>query len=914
MLFEKQSPIPILSCDVCQGTGYKGIQRCHECRGMSMGYLARGVWHYFGEPLTRYHIAVRRSRRMLWKFELLGAFLFALACFGIFFWMLSETSLGIAQIYTRSFWTATYAGPKVLFWIGWICISFIVYRIMRVGEPRDSIDKRGYIQDELSEEAEYTSTTSWGEVKSLPRRKRKNIAQSFHAEAQRILEEGYSKADATDNTEMTPVHLFYALLGSTQISNVFIRLGIPVKVLRAKLAERFHGGKTSTMPRLSFDMQQIVLHAYEEAYMARLDQVYVTELLIAVIRQSETLQEMLYDMNVDSQKLTNVVEWIRIRQRLQLQRSAVRRAASHKDKHGLDKAMTAVATPYLNSLSKDLTLAAMYGRLEPCVARDAELQGMFRVVESGRQSILLVGDHGVGKMTLIQGLVQRMIEDAVPSRLQDKRLVQLSTSALLAGTTVSGAQERLLRLMHEVRKAKNIILFIDNIHDLMGAAEGGEGLDVSEALSQFISDGDVLLFATTTADGYTQKIARSQIGSALAKVDVKEMDTNQTIQVLEAKVGVMEYRHKVFYSYDALEAAATFAGNFLHEQQLPESAIELMSEAGSYAKSKKGTNTLVDKEDVAAIVMQKTGVPVSSLTEDESSKLLRLEEEMHKRVIGQTEAVQVVANALRRARAAIRSTKRPIANFLFLGSTGVGKTELAKTIADVYFGGEERMIRIDMSEYQEASGIYRLLGQPGQQGTGLLTEAVRQQPFSLILLDEMEKADPKILDLFLQVFDDGRLTDSVGRVVDFTNTIIIATSNAGTAYIQEGIRLHTPLSEIRETLMRHELKQYFRPEFLNRFDGMVVFTPLEREEVKKIAALMLKRVQSDMEKRGIEFRVEEGGLEALAKVGFDPEFGARPMRRAIQELVENKLAEMVLQGGLQRRDVVVFDGTHFRIN
>jgi len=296
---------------------------------------------------------------------------------------------------------------------------------------------------------------------------------------------------------------------------------------------------------------------------------------------------------------------------------------------------------------------------------------------------------------------------------------------------------------------------------------------------------------------------------------------------------------------------------------------------------------------------------VTTISEDESSKLLRLEEEMHKRVIGQHQAVLLVANALRRARAEIRSQKKPIANFLFLGPTGVGKTELAKTIADVYFGGEDRMIRVDMSEYQDKSGIYRLIGQPGQQGSGILTEAVRQHPFSLVLFDEMEKADPDVLNLFLQVFDDGRLTDSVGRLIDFTNTIIIATSNAGTQYVADQLGKGVELEEIRQSLIRGELKKYYRPEFLNRFDGIVLFRALDREEIKQVAGLMLKRVEKDLEKRGVFLRVDAAALESLADVGFDPEFGARPMRRAIQDTVENNLAELVLGGKLKRRDTVV---------
>ena len=500
-----------------------------------------------------------------------------------------------------------------------------------------------------------------------------------------------------------------------------------------------------------------------------------------------------------------------------------------------------------------------------------------------------------------------MIEDDVPEVLADKRLVQLSTSSLLAGTTVSGAQQRLLQMMQEISKAKNIILFIHNIHDLMGGSET-QGLDVSETLAEYIGAGQVIVFATTTVEGYKQHMNNSQIGGVLSKVDINEMSVDQTIEVLEAQAGFIEYKQKVFFSYEAIEQAANLADKFLYDHRLPSSALSLLKESASYVHAKGQGQGFVQKNDVATVIGQKTGVPVTSITEDESSKLLRLEEEMHKRVIGQHDAVVAVANALRRSRAQVRSTKRPIANFLFLGSTGVGKTELAKTIAEVYFGGEERMIRLDMSEYQDATSIYRLIGQPGKQGTGMLTEAVKQQPFALILLDEMEKAAPNILDIFLQVFDDGRLTDASGRVVDFTNSIIISTSNAGTSFVQKRIEEGASTKDIEEELMRTELREHFRPEFLNRFDGIVLFQALSLEHVKKIASLMLGRVAKDMQEKGIFFQANEEGLEALAKEGYDPAFGARPMRRAIQNMVENQLAELLLSGQLQRRDVVVYDG------
>ena len=913
MLFTKNAPLDILTCHTCGGAGFLGFRKCKTCNTKSMGRLVRGKLLFFGQPLTRYHIKLRHARERLFQLEILSALLFAGILFGLFFWNLYRVNI-LDEVFQSTFWERPLGGLQFLFWFGFLALLFVVSRIMRHKKKDIQVEHHDYEQTpQAARSQDAAQLQTWDQIKKISRKKRIDISATFTPAAKNVIEAAYIQADKDNAGVVTAMHFFYMLLASPDIKGVFIRLGIPVSLLRDKLATTFEKSKQEKIPMMSVDVQQILFHAYESAFTAKQDYTHVTELLLATVRQSEQIQELLYDLEVDKQKLANVIEWVRIRERLRRQYSNVRKAAARKDKHGLDKAMTAVATPYLNSLSKDLTLAAIFGHLPPCVARDKEMTEIFRVVESGRQSILLVGDHGVGKMTLIEGLVQKMVEDDVPKRLEDKRMVQLNTSALLAGTTVSGAQERLLKMMQEIAKAKNIILFINNLHDLIGGVGDSEGLDVSETLAQYMNSGQVLLFATTTREGYNKHIVNSQIGKAMSRIDVAEMDENQTIQVLEAKVSGVEYKNSVFFSYDALAAAASFAGKFMHDQRLPDSALQLMTEAGSYVKGQKGENQLVEKEDVAMIVQEKTGIPVTSIAEDESSKLLRLEEEMHKRVIGQDEAVKSVAAALRRARAEIRSTNRPIANFLFLGSTGVGKTELAKTIADVYFGGEDRMIRVDMSEYQDSSGVYRLIGQPGQQGTGLLTEAVRQQPFSLVLLDEMEKADPKILDLFLQVFDDGRLTDSVGRVIDFTNTIIIATSNAGTAFVQEGIRKGMSAAEIQEQLMRAELKKYFRPEFINRFDGVVTFTPLTRDEVIKIAGLMLKRVEKDLETRGVSFKATPEGLEALAQAGYDPEFGARPMRRAIQNLVENQLAELLLGNKLQRKDTVVFDGQGMKV-
>lgn len=854
--------------------------------------------------MTGYHIRLRKARKTLHHFELFGALIFGLGFLTLFAYEISKDAL-FGALFTGKFWVQPGYAPRVLFWLAVVSFSYMAYQIILKKRPPVFIDQRTHDSEKGLAPKITAGMDSWEAIRKMSRTKRFDISKTFTPEARHVLEETYRVAKNAGAQVMKNEHLFYAILSAEKIQSMFIRLEIPPKKLQALVGKWFEKTKQSTEPLMGDEIFQIVFSAYEIAYTDHQETVEETELLLATVRQSEKLQELLYDLNVDAQKLRNMVEWLRIRARLERQYTSFRKAAAQRNKHGLDRAMTAVATPYLNSFSQDLTLAAKFGQLSPCVAREKEIDEIFRVIEGGRQSVLLVGDRGVGKMSIIEGIAQRMVEEKVPEQLHDKRLVQLSASALLAGTTVSGAQERLIHMMQEIAKAKNVILYIRNIENLMSAGSEGAGLDVSETLAEYLGPGQFLTLATTTPDGFNRSVVNTELGKTLAHVAIEEMDNNQTIHVLESKAGVLEYKHRVFFTYDALEQSAALAGKFLHDQRLPESAIAVATEAAGFVKNKKGENALVNGEDVAGIISGKTGIPTTAISEEESTKLMRLEEEMHQRVIGQDKAVQLVASALRRARAEIRSEKRPIANFLFLGPTGVGKTELAKTIADVYFGSEDSMIRVDMSEYQDNSGIYRLIGQAGQKGTGLLTEAVRQHPFSLILLDEMEKADPDVLNIFLQVFDDGRLTDSVGRVIDFTNTIIIATSNAGTAYVQEQMEKGVALETIREQLIRGELKKYYRPEFLNRFDGIVLFRSLNQDEIKRIAGLMLKSVQKDMERKGIQFRVEDIALDALADAGFDPEFGARPMRRAIQDLVENQLAELVLEKKVKRRDTVI---------
>ncbi len=908
MQFKKATPLNIISCENCKATGFAGFGKCSQCKAMAMGMSARGRWLYFNYPLTRYHLALQAGRRILNRIRLVTALVFWLNCWIWFgFILYKQDVLGTIYrdpIHWHNVLVSLGNRTLSLFWLGAVGLLYLWYRIIRQKELVGAVEPFNYNKNVKNENV--LIADSWEAVKKISRRKRHNIANAFTEEALSALAKAYHFADKNSAKEVMPEHLFYTLLSFNRIGNIFIRLGIPASSLQKELSPMFADKEKQTkqagfMPLVSKDFQQIIFQAYEEAYKARQDYVSVTELLAVVLQETPAIAEILFNFNIGQRELTNVIEWARMREKLHRQYLKFKRAASHHSKHGMDKAMTALATPYLNSFSTDLTMLAHYGQLFQCVARVNEIDDIYQIIDSGQNNVLLVGANGVGKKTIVEGIAQSMIAGDVPDRLKDKRLVRLSLSALLAGTSPAGAVERLRHIMQEISRARNVILFIHNIHELIGVSTGESGsLDIADTLTEFLGNNKFLTIATTTPENYSQHILNSGIKDVLTKIDILEMTEDQAIQVLESRIGMLEYKKDVFFSYDAVAKAVEYGVKFIHESCLPQNALELITEAATFTHNKKGANAIVTKEEVAAVVTEKTKIPLSAISSDESGKLMLLEEEMHKRVVGQDEGVSAVANALRRARAEIRSTKRPIANFLFLGPTGVGKTELAKTIAEVYFGGENKMIRLDMSEYQDKNSIYRLIGMPGTQGAGVLTEAVRRNPFSILLLDEIEKADPDILNLFLQVMDDGRLSDTSGHVFDFTNVILITTSNAGTAYVQEQNKNGVAHDVIVEKLLHGELKDYFRPEFLNRFDGIILFNPLTRADIKKIANMMLGQLAKSIEEKGVKLEITDEALEFLADVGFDAEFGARPMRRALQEKIENKLAELLLQSNLKR--------------
>ncbi len=899
MNFQKSAQLPVLTC--ADPGKFKTA-----CSGFLAVLVRRELLLNWGYEINEYNIKLAKGEKTLDKIRIGLSLFFGLAFLALFTYFVYR-DLNISSLFSFDFWFLSGNVLVGLFVISIFFFSYFVYRVMIFGKKQGKVEDYNYKKKlELEKQEFYAENSSeWSIVSKFKKGQQKDISKAFTDDALNVLGMAYLSAKNKKAVEVSQEYLFISLLDSDLVSSAMLRLGVSPKLLKEQYTDLLLPlGKSVHLPEFGEDFYQIIFQAYELAFKDEQKYVGVLDLLSCTLGQSEKLQEILYDLKIDNDKLNNVVAWFSLREKLREKYKELKKAGSFRSKHGIDRAMTAVATPFLNKFSEDLTMVAKYGGLAPCIDRKKEVEEMFRVVDSGRSSILLVGEYGVGKRTIVEGIAQLMIENNIPDRLFDKRLVQISITSLTAGTSPSGVKERISIIMNEVEHAGNVVLFIENLDELLSSGDSGLGIEVANSLSEHLSSGRFLTFATSTSGGFKKFISGSNLSSVFEAVEIKELDNNQAIQVVESKIGGVENKNQVFFSYLAIEQSVILARKFINDKSLPGSALEIASEAGSYVHSKSDSQ-IVTEEDIGYIVKSKTGIPTVSISGDEKSKLLNLEEEMHQRVIGQDDAVSLVANALKRARAGMRSEKKPISVFLFLGPTGVGKTELAKTIANNYFGAESNMVRIDMSEYQEPNSIYRLIGQPEKQGTGILTEAVMKQPFSLVLLDELEKADKNVLNLFLQVFDDGRLTDSIGRTVDFTNTIIIATSNAATAFVQEQLNSGVDVEEVRQKLMRSELRDYFAPEFLNRFDAIVLFKNLKKEEIKQIANLMLKQVGAQLEEKGFEFQIEDIALEELADIGYDPDFGARPMRRAIQDNIENKLADLFLENKLNRGDVVV---------
>ncbi len=640
-------------------------------------------------------------------------------------------------------------------------------------------------------------------------------------------------------------------------------------------------------------------------------------------------------------------------------------------------------TPTLDEFGSNLTNLATQGKLDPVVGRQQEIERVIQILgRRTKNNPVLIGEPGVGKTAIAEGLAQRIANKDIPDLLEEKRVVTLDIGLLVAGTKYRGEfEERLKKIMDEIRQAGNVILVIDEVHTLIGAGAAEGAIDAANILKPALARGDLQCIGATTLDEYRKHIERD---AALARrfqpVMVGEPTVEETIEILFGLRERYEQHHKLKIADEALDAAARLSDRYISDRYLPDKAIDLIDEAGSrvrlinsqlpaeakeldkelrqvlkekdeavrsqefdkagelrdremeikaqirsLAEQKKNggsinQNPMVDEEEIAHIVASWTGVPVQKLTESEADKLLHMEDTLHQRIIGQEDAVKAVSRAIRRARVGLKNPNRPIASFIFSGPTGVGKTELTKALATYFFGSEDAMIRLDMSEYMERHTVSKLIGSPpgyvGYNEGGQLTEAVRRRPYTVVLFDEIEKAHPDVFNLLLQILEDGRLTDAKGRTVDFKNTLLIMTSNIGSKVIEKGggglgFELEEDQTESQynriRSLVNEELKNYFRPEFLNRLDEIIVFRQLNKEEVKEISEILLKEVFARLTEQDITLEVTEKFKERIVEEGFNPAYGARPLRRAIMRLLEDILAEEILSQRLKEGDTALVD-------
>lgn len=640
------------------------------------------------------------------------------------------------------------------------------------------------------------------------------------------------------------------------------------------------------------------------------------------------------------------------------------------------KNMASTNTPALNEFGRDLTVQAREGRLDPVIGREKEIERVIQVLSRRtKNNPVLIGEPGVGKTAIAEGLAQLIVRNRVPEILSNKRVVTLDLSAVVAGSKYRGEfEERLKKVIEEIRSDGNIIVFIDELHTLIGAGAAEGAIDAANILKPALARGELQCIGATTLDEYRKYIEKDPaLERRFQPINVGEPTAEETIAILKGLRDRYEAHHRVKITDEAIEAAVRLSDRYISDRFLPDKAIDLVDEAASKVRLNSFTappdlksleeeieklkhekeeavlsqefekaaqirdqehklrqevaeqrenwqnkrdldNPIVTPDEIAQVVANWTGIPVKKLAQEESERLLKLEELLHDRVVGQDEAVKAVARAVRRARAGLKDPKRPIGSFIFLGPTGVGKTELGRALAEALFGDEDALIRIDMSEYMEKHAVSRLVGAPpgyiGHDEGGQLTEAIRRKPYSVILLDEIEKAHPEVFNILLQVLDDGRLTDTKGRTVDFRNAVIIMTSNVGASFLRKeavGFAAHrteeTEYKNMREHVME-ELKRTFRPEFLNRVDELVVFHSLQKESLLQVTSIMMREVNKRLKEQGFELQVEKSTLELIAQEGNDPTYGARPLRRAIQRLIEDNLSEKILQGEFKAGDKI----------
>ncbi len=809
--------------------------------------------------------------------------------------------------------------------------------------------------------------------------------EKFTQRARRVLALAHQEAERMHHSYIGTEHLLLGLIREDGgvAGRVLRELGLEpdrVQEIVERLSETgdYTGGKLDLSP----GTQQVLEFAVDEARRMGHHYIGTEHLLLGLVRHSEGLA-----MNV-LRKLGVTAEQIRRQTRRVLQETSAApskastpsatadRSKKEKPESQKDKAKT----PMVDQLATDLTSLAEEGKLDPVIGRQMEIERVIQILaRRTKNNPALIGEPGVGKTAIVEGLAQRIIEGDVPAPLLDKRVLQLDVGSLVAGTMYRGQfEERLKRVIDEL-KASGAILFIDEVHMLVGAGAAGSSVDAANILKPALSRGELQVIGATTLNEYRKHIeSDAALERRFQPIVVAEPSVDETIEILKGVRNAYEEHHRLKISDDALDAAAHLSARYVTERFLPDKAIDLIDESSSRVRMYKSTQAktakdlitdlrearqnislaqedgrndeaetyqeqvdtlerdldllrtgwdranspIVTADDIAEVVAMWTGVPVMQLAAEESQRLLHMEGELRRQIIGQEEAVQAIARAVRRARAGLKNPHRPIGSFMFLGPTGVGKTEMTKALARFMFGSEDALIQLDMSEFMERHTVSRLVGAPpgyvGYEEAGQLTEAIRRRPYSIVVFDEIEKAHPEAHNMLLQIMEEGQLSDAKGRKVDFRNAIIIMTSNVGADMIKRASTLGFTLKrdvaaeekdtyeEMRKKLM-DSLRRVFRPEFINRLDSVIVFRPLNMEDIKQIVELELKKVAERLQEHAIELEPSPEALEKLAELGFDPEMGARPLRRVIQNKVEDPLSDAVLSGDFTDTDCVLID-------
>ena len=748
-------------------------------------------------------------------------------------------------------------------------------------------------------------------------------------------------------------------------------MGVTIKDAREQVEKIIGRGSGFVAVEIPFTprAKKVLELSWDEARQLGHNYIGTEHLLLGLIREGEGIgTKVLENLGVDLNKCrSNVIKLL----------GETRTSSTQTALAGNIQAKA--KTPSLDEFGTDLTLAAQEQRLDPVVGREKEIERVIQILSRRtKNNPILIGEPGVGKTAIAQGLAMKIVNSEVPDILENKKIVQLDMGLLVAGTKYRGEfEERLKKIMDEIRQAGNIILVIDEMHTLIGAGAAEGAIDAANILKPALSRGEIQVIGATTLDEYRKHIEKdSALERRFQMVLVEQPSVQETIEIIKGLKSKYEEHHKLKISDEAIVAATELSNKYITERFLPDKAIDIIDEAASrvrlnvsnlppegkelekelkatikqkedairsqefetasnlrntevqikdkirelqdsWRSSQENNKPTVGVEEVAQVISTITGVPVTKITEGESERLLKLEDTLHKRVIGQNEAVVALSKAIRRARVGLKSPNRPIGSFIFSGPTGVGKTELAKALAEAVFGSEDNIVRVDMSEFMEKHSTAKLIGSPpgyvGYDDGGHMTEIIRKKPYSVVLFDEIEKAHPDVFNIMLQILDDGRLTDSKGRLISFKNTIIIMTSNVGASMITSTQKLGFSVAgdekkdkyeKLKDTVME-ELKKAFRPEFLNRIDDIIVFAHLSKEEIREIVDLMLKDLFKRLDERELTIEVGDDVKDYLAKEGYSEAYGARPLRRVIQKKIEDVLAEEILTGNYKPKDTLV---------